>query len=535
MSFLSLAFAVFFLAAMLLYYTLPKRFQWIVLLTGSVVFYLWSGPKYILYVLATALATYVSALLIERENRLLKERKASLKASLPAAEFKPASKLLSQKSKKRVKGWLLCALAVDLGILIVIKYLDFLIGNVNAIFGLAGDRALRTFSFIMPLGLSYYTFSAIGYILEVMRGKTTEHNFAKFFLYLTYFPQILQGPIPTYDKLAPQFYEAHTFDGARVRSGLQLALWGAFKKLVIADSLGALVASTVSGYADMTGLRIWGGMLVWGIQLYTDFSGGIDMTRGISECFGITLGVNFKRPYFAVSLNNYWDRWHISLSDWLREYLFYPMAIGKTYQSSRKWLTSHCGEFLGEALPNGVISLLLFTLVGIWHGANWGEILFGVFNGVVIFAATLLEPLFAKIRGPLGMDKSAAWRVFRSLRTCFLITVARVLSRAATIGDSFRMLGRMFFSPGFSATFASLGNHVSDGSLIAYLPAAAGCVLLFFVSLAEERGKSVRGLINSRPAALRLALEALCVIAIVIFGAYGLGYDAAGFIYGTKY
>lgn len=532
MSFLSLTFAVFFAAAMLLYYLLPHRFQWMVLLVGSVVFYLFSGPKYIFYVAATALTTYLAARISERMAKDFAARQPELKKTLPKEDYK--REVARQDTRRRAV--LVCALAVDLGILIVIKYLDFILGNVNALFGLTGDRAIPMFRFLMPLGLSYYTFSAVGYMVDVSRGSVpAEKNFARFALYLTYFPQILQGPIPRYGALAPQFAAEHRFDPAGVRSGLQLVLWGAFKKLVIADAVGSAVASTVNGWQEMSGLRIWLGMIVWGVQLYTDFSGGIDMSRGISECFGITLGINFKRPYFAVSLSDYWDRWHISLSDWLRDYFFYPMALSKRHSKFTKWVKKKWGKFAASTIPTGLLSLLLFTVVGLWHGANWGEVLFGVFNGIVIIISNLCEPLFAKLRGPLGMDRLFVWRIFRSLRTFWLITIARVLSRANNISDAFGMLGKMFFRPGFSDFFRWFGESAGTSRWIAFLPALCGCLLLAAVSLAEERGHSVRELLNSRPPVLRAALEIGCIVVIVIFGAYGLGYDASGFIYATKY
>lgn len=523
MSFISAAFAVFITVTLVLYYIVPKRFQWIMLLAASVVFYLFSGPKYLIYVAVTSFVTYGCALWVKSLADKFAARLPELKKTLSKDDLQKEVKL-SDAARGRVVA---LALAVDLGILIVLKYLDFLIGNVNSLFSVS----LPTFSFIMPLGLSFYTFAAVGYIVDVSRGKyEPERNPAKFALFITFFPQIIQGPIPRFERLAPQLCAGHGFSYANLRSGLQLALWGIFKKLIIADSVGVIVYNTVTGFDGMSGIRIWLGMFVWGVQLYTDFSGGIDITRGVAECFGITLDENFKRPYFATDLTDYWNRWHISLSDWLRDYFFYPIALSKRFARFSKFLKKKFGKFIAKTVPVGLLSLLLFTIVGIWHGANWGEVLFGVFNGVVILISTLMEPLFEKPRKALKMDKSLGWHIFRSVRTFLIITIARVISKAPDIPSACRMLGKMFFRPDFSGSFGSLGKESLTG-LVPYLPALIGCIVLFVYSLIEEKGHSVRGLLNERPAALRITVEALCVLAIVIFGAYGLGYDASSFIY----
>ncbi|MCQ2354242.1 MAG: hypothetical protein MJ102_03960 [Clostridia bacterium] len=532
MTFLSAAFAVFFPITLIFYYTLPKKCQWVILLAASTVFYLFSGPKYFIYVLATAGVTYGCALWVKSMADKFAADLPELKKTLPKDELQKAVKKAESARGKVV----FLALAVDLGILIVLKYLDFLIGNINSVFSLSGDSALPTFSFVMPLGLSFYTFAAVGYIVDVSRGKySPEKNPAKFVLFLTFFPQIFQGPIPRFERLAPQFSAEHRFDYDNFRGGLQLALWGTFKKVVIADAVGGIVYRTVTNYSDMSGIRLWLGMFVWGIQLYTDFSGGIDMTRGVAECFGIHLDENFKRPYFATDLTDYWNRWHITLSDWLRDYFFYPIALSKRFARFSKSLKKKFGKFIAKTVPVGLLSLALFTLVGIWHGANWGEVLFGVFNGVVILITTLMEPLFEKPRKILKMDSSVGWHIFRSVRTFLLITIARVISKAPSIPDACRMLGKMFFKPDFAGFFGSFGSDFSfTESILPYLPALAGCVLLFFVSLTEERGHHVRDLINERPAPLRIAAEVMCVAYIIVFGAYGLGYDASNFIY-TNY
>lgn len=527
MTYTSLIFALFCLVLLLVYYAVPKKFQWMVLLVGSVTFYLFSGVKYILYVVITAFTTYITAILTHKNKREFAEKLPELKQTLSADEVRAAIK----KNERRSKAFMLCAVAVDLGILITLKYLDFVLSNINTF--LPAESALPLFSFVLPLGLSFYTFSAVGYVVDVNRGKyDPERNFAKFFLYLTYFPQIIQGPIPRFDQLAPQLFAGHKVEYKNLRDGYQLVLWGLFKKMVIADSIMPIVGAMLKNTTTLSGLELWLGMFVWGIQLYTDFSGGIDVSRGVSQMLGITLDINFKRPYFALNLTDYWNRWHISLGNWLKDYFFYPVALSKGYAKVNKFTKKKFGKFIAKTVPVGVLSLLLFTIIGIWHGANWGEVLFGVFNGVVVLISTLCEPFFVKIRKPLHMDERVFFRIFRSVRTFLIITIARVISLPSSIGIAGSMLLTMFgFRSSGTPFFSFTGQMVQTQDLKMYLPALLGCILLFIVSFLEEKGNSVRDLINAKPMPVRVMIASFGTVAIILFGAYGIGYVASNFIY----
>lgn len=527
MSYISLIFALFCLVLLLVYYIVPKKFQWVVLLIGSTVFYLFSGVKYILYVIVTAFTSYMAAVLIHKNKKRFAEELPELQKTVSSDEVRAAVKKNERKSKMLMLG----AVGVALGILIVLKYLDFMITNINAFLPKGADLPL--FSLVLPLGLSFYTFSAIGYVVDVNRGKyEPERNFAKFFLYLTYFPQIIQGPIARFDQLGSQLFAERKADFDNIRGGFQLVLWGLFKKMVIADSIAAIVGAMLANVSTISGLEIWIGMFVWGIQLYTDFSGGIDVSRGVSQMFGINLDINFKRPYFALNLTDYWNRWHITLGNWLKDYFFYPIALSKGYAKINKFTKKKFGKFIAKTVPVGVLSLILFTVIGIWHGANWGEVLFGVFNGVVVLISTLCEPFFVKIRKPLKMDTSVFFRIFRSVRTFIIITIARVISLPGNIGVAGGMLLSMFgFGSSQVGFFTTTNQLVKPENIRMYIPALAGCVVLFIVSFIEEKGYSVREVINKKPMMVRVLVAALGTVAIILFGAYGIGYDASSFIY----
>ncbi len=502
MSYILLSFAAFFAILILFYYILPKRFQWGVLLFGSIAFYFFSGPKYFLYVLATAVITYAFARLSEK----FKGRKASSLC-------------------------ITAAVLLDLGVFLVLKYADFVIENINVF--LPKGSELKLFSFILPLGLSFYTFSAVGYIVDISRGKyAAEKNFFKFLLYLIYFPQITEGPIPRFDTLSARLFKEHPLSFSNIKNGYLLVLWGLFKKLVVADGIAFVVSLTIKNATNLSGVELWLGMFAWGIELYGDFSGGIDVSRGVSKMLDIDLDINFKRPYFAINLTDYWNRWHITLGNWVKDYFFYPIALSPRFAKITKFTRKKFGKFVAKTVPVGILSLLLFTIIGIWHGANWGEVLFGVFNGVVILISTILEPVYVKIRKKLGMDEKVGFRIFRVIRTFLVITIARVISLPHNIPVSGKMLLSMFGLRRVTSSFFTLSGTLMGGkSLIVLFPVIAGCIVMFIVSFIEEKGNEIPALLSAKPVILNVLIFSLLTVAIVVFGSYGIGYEAAGFIY----
>lgn len=527
MTFISVEFAIFFAVSVLVYYLLPHRFRAAWLTLSSIVFYLFSGPLSAVYILSTSLVTFFCALGAGKTREEFYSKSKELKKTLPEEEFAR----LQKKAAAKKRFFTALPLTLNLGILVVLLYLNFILENVYKIAG----AQFTALNLLVPLGLSFYTFAAVGYTIDVSRGKyPPERNPINFLLFMTYFPHVTNGPIPRYEKIAPEFAKERKFDYDTFTDGLRLCLWGVFKQLVVAGTVSPYVSRLVKDGASLGGAGIWFGMILWGVELYASFSGSIDFVRGLSECYGIPLGENFKRPYFAVSLTDYWNRWHITLSDWLKDYVFYPMALSGRFARFSKFLKKKFGKFVAKTLPVGLLSLFLFTLVGVWHGANWGEILFGVFNGAVIMISTFLEPVFLKIRPKLGMEKPGFWRVFRSVRTFIIITLTRVVSKAPSVGVATGWYFRMFFSPGF----AKFGDYIaSEGGIgklfLSLLPAIIGVAALFTVSLIEEKKDdcgAVRAALKERHV-LRVLLEVLLLTAVIIMGSYGIGYDASNFVY----
>ena len=527
MTFISIGFAAFFAASLLVYYLLPARFRPAWLALSSLAFYLFSGPLNAVFIASAAIVTFFCALGAGRAREDFFSKSKELKKTLPEDEFEK----LRRSATARKRLFMAIPLVLNLGTLAVLLYLNFILENAFSLFG----KEFTPLSLIVPLGLSFYTFAAVGYTVDVDRGKyPPERNFVYFLLFVTYFPHVTNGPIPRYDKIAPELRRERKFEWETFSDGLRLCLWGIFKQLVISGTVAPFVARIGTSWQQMGGAEIWFSMILWGIELYTSFSGSIDIVRGISECYGIPLAENFKRPYFATDLTDYWNRWHITLSDWLKDYVFYPMALSKRFARFSKFLKNKFGKFVAKTLPVGLLSLFLFTLVGVWHGANWGEILFGVFNGTVIMISTFLEPLFLKIRPKLGMDKLRVWRIFRAARTFIVITLTRVVSKAPSVGAAMSGYFRMFFSPGFGGFADYVASRGGLGRLtLELLPAIIGTAALFAVSMIEEKHddcRAVRLALRERPV-LRVACEVALLAAVILMGAYGLGYDASNFVY----
>lgn len=252
----------------------------------------------------------------------------------------------------------------------------------------------------------------MGYIVDVYREKTeAQHNPFKLLLFVSFFPQIVQGPISIYDQLANQLFEPHEFNFTRMKYGMELILWGFFKKLIIADRAVIAISTVTADYGKYGGTTLTFTILLYALQLYADFSGGIDISRGVAQIFGIDMIDNFKRPYFSKSINEYWRRWHISLGGWLKNYLFYPIAMSNVFLNAGKKIKgtrfgkTAAGTHVSKVLPTSVASLIVFLVVGVWHGASWKYVAFGLWNGLIIMLSILLQPVFDGITDKLHINR----------------------------------------------------------------------------------------------------------------------------------
>ena len=337
-----------------LYYLCPDRFKWMLLLLASYAYYAYCGANALPFILLTTLSTWAGALCIgrigEQSKAVLKARRAELDSA--------GKKALKAQAKRRQRAVFFAVLLLNFGVLALLKYTSPLLTAM-------GRPALNL---LLPLGISFYTFQSMGYLIDVYNGKyAPQRNPAKFALFISFFPQLIQGPIARFDQLAAQLETPHRFDIANIERGALLMLWGFFKKKVIADRALPLVSAVFGRQEAYGGAVIVVAVLLYSLQQYCDFSGGIDLVTGIAELFGIRLAPNFRRPYFSVSLGDFWRRWHISLGAWMRDYVFYPFALTRPMTKLSRAAKARLGADVSRALPAALTDLVLVVGVMLFY------------------------------------------------------------------------------------------------------------------------------------------------------------------------
>lgn len=527
MLFTSYEFLGFITVLFILYYLVPKKFQWKLLLVFSYIFYFFAGAYCLVYILITTVTTYFAACKIEDVGR---QQSAYLKANKGSIS-RDERKAYKQKMKRVQWNWALACLLLNIGILAVVKYTNFVISNVNGLFTIVGSTTQLSFLDIaLPMGISFYTFQSMGYLIDVYRGVVpAERNPFKLALFVSFFPQLIQGPISRFSDLAQTMYEEHRFDTKTVCYGLERILWGYFKKLVIADRILTGVNTIIQNTEAYSGAYVLVGMLFYALELYADFTGGIDITIGVAEVLGIRVKENFIRPYFSKSIKEYWRRWHISMGTWFTDYIFYPISVWQPMLKFSKFARAHFGEAIGKRMPVYLSSFAVWFATGIWHGASWNFIVWGLGNWVVIMISQELEPLYERFHARFHVQGKGWFRLFQVVRTVLLMSCLRTFDCYRNVPLTFQMFGTMFTARNWHILW--------DGSLLQlglqgldYAILFVGLVLLVAVSLLQRSG-SVRDKLAARPYPVRFVLIYALFLAVLLAGTYGVGYDASQFIY----
>ena len=514
MTLLSNTFAIFLIATLTVYYLCPKRFQWICLLVANTVFYAFSGIGNLAFIAGSSIITFFSASIISNINIKLKSKKSEVSKD----EYKKLGK--QALNKKRLV--LLGMLALNIGVLIYLKYWRVLVGSKTL---------------LLPLGISYYTLQAISYFMDVYNEKIEkESNFAKFFLFISFFPQLIMGPINRYDIQGSQLKTEHKFDLENIKHGVMLILYGALKKYLIANMLYSRIGSILDTYnANFPGCVILFGILMYAIYQYADFSGGIDMFLGVAELFGIKMQQNFKQPYFSTSIANFWQRWHISLGQWMKDYVFYPLTLTSSMYNLSKWCNTHLGRHFARVVPASIANIIVFMLVGVWHGPELHFFVWGLYNGLLIAMSDLLKPVFEKINTLLHINtKSKAWHVFRILRTFILVNIGWYFDRIVNVPQSFIYLKNTFVNFGNPKVLLSkvymreiLGKISNFESQIICI--LIGCIILLIVSLLKENKIDVYASIQKKNIAFRWAAYYIPLILVILSFTFSAG--DTGFMY----
>ncbi|MCR5054857.1 MAG: MBOAT family protein, partial [Lachnospiraceae bacterium] len=346
---------------------------------------------------------------------------------------------------------------------------------------------------------------------------------------LSFFPQIVQGPISRYGDLSKTLYGPHDFNPKNIKFGMQRILFGFFKKLVIADRLFPAVAAIAGDTSAYRGAYTLCLMFFYTLELYADFTGGIDITIGTAEMLGIRVTENFERPFFSKSLKEYWRRWHISMGTWFRDYLFYPIAMSSSMQKFSKFLRKHLGEYAGKRLPVYISSFIVWFMTGLWHGASWNFIVWGLLNYVILMISEEFEPLYEKFHKRYSFSNTRVYDGFMVIRTTVMVSCLKVFDCYTSVGDVFSLFGSVFTTGNYhifaDGSLLNIGLSVSD-----YVIIAVSTVLLFIISMIQRKAP-VREQISTLSFPVQAAVWSLLFIAVILFGAYSIGYDASQFIY----
>ncbi|MBO5618090.1 MBOAT family O-acyltransferase [Pseudobutyrivibrio sp.] len=527
MLFTSYGFIGFLIIVFTIYYLLKGDWQWLFLLLASYIFYFLADPRYLIFIAVTTVTTFFAAKKISDKKEAFegwfKEHKKEYE--------KEERKALKAKEHSIEKKIFLACLLFNLGILAVTKYTNFTIANINSILNTFGRADGISFvDLIIPMGISFYTFQSMGYLIDVFNGKfKAQDNLFKFALFVSFFPQLVQGPISRYADLSETLYAEHRFNWQQVSFGLERILWGFFKKLVIADRILVAVQAIIADPDTYNGFYAFAGAMFYALELYADFTGGIDITIGVAETMGIKVTENFIRPYFSKNIKEYWNRWHITMGTWFTDYIFYPISASQFMMKLSKKSRARLGNNLGKRVPVYLSSFIVWFTTGIWHGASWNFIVWGLGNFVVIMISQELEPLYRKFHSRFHVDGTSYWRLFQVIRTVLIMSSLRMFDCYRDVPLTFKMFGSIFTESSLAqltpAAFTGMGITGFD-----YAVVFVGMLILIAVSLIQRSG-SVRVKIANCAAPVRFIIWYGLFMATLIFGAYGIGYSASQFIY----
>ena len=474
MTYISLNYYILAAIALAIYYLVPMNFRWLVLLAADVAFIGFFGLYGLPLILLTTLISYIFARMLD-----------------------------GRKSKAVLWAGIILVIAPWLIVKLVPAAASYLSGSFS-----------NLVSIIAPLGISFYTLQLVAYMVDIYKGRCeSEKNFAKHLLFVTYFPQLIQGPIPRYD-LRDQLVEGHAFDADRFVRGFYLVIWGFFLKLMIADKLGVMIDTVYNNFPAYAGAYVWLAMAGYMIQLYADFLACTTLARGVSYMFGITLGENFRQPFLAQSISEIWRRWHISLSNWLKDYIYIPLG-GNRKGTARKYINI----------------IITFVVSGFWHGTGLNFLVWGLLNGLYQVIGALTNSTRDKIYELLHIPADSEYRKWiKRIGTFLLFSFSFILFRADGLKTGLRMIKSMLvFNPWVlvSDRIFSLGL---DGKELVVL--AISLVILIVVELKQDKGEIICDSIARQPVVARYILVLAAIAAIIIFGTYGYGFNSQDFIYG---
>ena len=493
MLFNSLEFLIFFPLVVLGYFLVADRWKHYWLLLASYYFYMSWNAKYALLILFSTAVTYICARLLER----IKDR---------------------ETGKWKKKTVVLVSLVLNLSLLVYFKYFNFLLATIGNVFALLHIQLhIPQYDILLPVGISFFTFQALGYTIDVYRGEIpAEHDFFRYALFVSFFPQLVAGPIERSGNLLKQLAVPHRFSYDQAKEGFLLMLWGYFMKIVLADRIAIFIDMV---YADVGYFNGWYCLLataLFAVQIYCDFSGYSVIAMGAAKILGIRLMENFDAPYLSTSVAEFWRRWHISLTSWFRDYLYIPLG-GSRKGRARKYLNV----------------LIVFLVSGLWHGASFTFVAWGAINGIFQIIGEVLVPLRRKAAALLHVDKeSFTHRAISSVITFLLVDFSWIFFRAASFRDAVTVI-RKILSPGDpTLMFRNLLAVTNPrGAVTEWIFVIFCLLLLLYADVMKRRGIVLRNKIMAQNSWRQSLFFVVTICAILLCGVWGPGYQEANFIY----
>lgn len=509
-------FALFLPLVIFLYSIMPSKVRPFVLLLGSYGFFWLISGKLILYILFSTVSIHHFGLWLDK---LQNERKLALKG-LEREE----KKLVKAANDKQQNFILAIAVLIHIGILAVLKYTPFAIGNINLILSHFNVQ-ISKISFMIPIGISFYTLQAVSYMTDVRRGVVkADKNLCRLALYMSFFPQIMEGPIARYSDTALQLFNGKQIDYRNFVFGFERIVFGLFKKIIIADRLNEFVKSVFDRYDKYDGGIILLAAIAYTVELYMDFSGAMDVGLGSARIFGVKLPENFRQPFFSKSISEFWTRWHITLGTWFRDYIYYPVSFSGFSKKITAFGRKRLGNYFGPLFAGTVALFCVWICNGLWHGSAWMYIFFGMYHFVMIFTGNLFNPLVTKFYDKLHIDRNKGpVAVIRIIKTSFLVVLGELFFRAHGLADGLKMFKKIFTE--FSFKGMASGEVTKAGldylDVIVVLIAVA---VVFVIGVLKEKNIDVCQRLSEKNIVIRWGVVLTAIVAIIIFGAYGAEY-----------
>lgn len=479
MSFNSLPYIIFIIVVCVLHYIVRPKYRNTVLLAASYFFYIYIDPRYVFFLIFSTVSSYFVSRIMERDV------------------------------EKRRKFWLILGIVLNIGLLFTFKYLNFLGSSISGLLLQLNMPILPRINLIIPIGISFYSFTVTGYLIDVYRKKSSpEKNIIDYALFVSFFPQLLSGPIERASNMLIQYKKTRKFNFINLKTGMTRFLWGLFKKMIIADQLAIIVNGTYGSLSDKTGVNVIFAVIAYSLQIYVDFSAYSDMAIGSARLLGLNIMENFDSPYLSSSVKTFWRRWHISLTSWFRDYLYIPLG------------GSRCSK-----IKNIFNILIVFTVSGLWHGASVTFIIWGAVNGLYLVIGNIMSPLYKKIKNFLNIkDSCNIINLIKGVVTFILISFTWIFFRADNMEHAFSILSAVFGKTTGIFSVESLGVDVYSLIIL-----GISIALLLIIDILARK-TDILDVINKN-VWLTYMVCFLMIIAILLFGLYGTGFDPLDFVY----